>query len=176
MNTYLKENIIQSIQGFRLPTYQEIPDTGLYLDQIVQYINGYIGDLPGMEVTASMISNYVKKGMISRSTKKLYYREQIAYLIFIAVAKTVLSMDDICLLFEMQKVTYQSERAYNYFRLEFINVLEFVFDLKPTLEEVGYDKTQEKIMLRNTIITAAHKVYLEKVFVEIKKDKERSSV
>ena len=60
MNTYLKENIIQSIQGFRLPTYQEIPDTGLYLDQIVQYINGYIGDLPGMEVGATPDEGDVK--------------------------------------------------------------------------------------------------------------------
>ena len=36
-----------------------------------------------------------------------------------------------------------------------------------TLEEVGRDHTDEKTMLRNTIITVAHKVYLDKYFAAL---------
>lgn len=172
MNTQIKNNITNSIISFHLPSYDEIPDTGLYLDQTVQYINRYLQIFPDLEVTPSMISNYVKKGLISRSVKKLYSREQIAYLLFITFAKNVLSMDNIRLLFDIKNASYASKKAYDYFRLELLNVLHYVFGLKETLETVGYDNTYEKLLLRNTIISVSHKLYLEKVFDEVRKVKE----
>ena len=168
MNTQIKKNIKKSIENFNLPTYDEIPDTGLYLEQTVQYINRYLYSFPDLEVTPSMISNYVKKGLISRSVKKLYSREQIAYLILITFSKSVLYMDNIRLFIDIKKESYESKKAYDYFRLELLNVLGHVFELKETLETVGCDNTQEKLMLRNTIISVAHKLYLEKVFDEVR--------
>ena len=90
-----------------------------------------------------------------------YDRAQIAYLLFIAVAKIVLSLEDIQLLIRVQQKSYTPEVAYNYFCCELENILQLVFGLKDTLDEVGVDHTEEKVMLRNTIITAAHKVYLD---------------
>lgn len=168
MNTQIKENIVKSIENFNLPKYHEIPDTGLYLDQTVQYMNRFLQIFPDLEVTPSMISNYVKKGLISRSIKKLYSREQIAFLIFIAFAKNVLSMENIRLLIDIKESSYDTPKAYDYFRLELLNVLEYVFGLKETLETVGFDNTYEKLLLRNTIISVAHKLYLEKVFNEVR--------
>ena len=168
MNTQFKENIKKAIENFNLPTYDEIPDTGLYLDQAVQYVNRYLHIFPDLEVTPSMVSNYVKKGLIARSVKKLYYREQIAYLIFITFAKNVLSMDNIRLLFDIKNTSYASYKAYDYFRLELLNVLEYVFEIKENLETVGYDHTYEKMLLRNTIVSVSHKLYLEKVFNEVR--------
>ena len=43
-----------------LPEYREIPDVGLYLDQAVKYINGILEPYPDLQVTGSMLSNYVK--------------------------------------------------------------------------------------------------------------------
>ena len=48
------------IKTFRLPRFREIPDMGLYLDQTVKYINRFLEPLGGMEITSSMVSNYVK--------------------------------------------------------------------------------------------------------------------
>ena len=93
--------------------------------------------------------------------KKLYHREQIAYLFFIATAKAVLSLEDIQLLIGLQRKTYDAKTAYQYFCQEFENILFFIFDLKDSLDEVGVDSTDEKAMLRNTIITVAHKIYLD---------------
>ena len=110
------EQIIKTFNNFKLPVYEEIPDVGLYLDQVTKYINGYLKDFPGMTVTPSMISNYVKLKLISKANKKAYSRDQIAGFIFIVFAKTVLSMNHIQYLLTFQKEHYKVEDAYNYFR------------------------------------------------------------
>lgn len=167
MNQKVKEEIAASVQGFKLPRYQEIPEVGLYLEQVSEYISEYLMPLGNIALTGSMISNYVKKGLVSNPVKKQYNRDQIAYLFFIAVAKTVLSMEDIRLMVELQKNTYQAQVAYDYFCSEFENVVQYVFGMKESLDVIGVDDTDEKSMLRNTIITVAHKVYLDKFFKRI---------
>ena len=103
----------------RLPYYTDIPDVGLLLDQTARLVNGYLDPLDDINITNSMISNYVKHQIIARPVKKLYYREQIASLIFIAIAKTVLSLEDINSLLEIQRREYSPEAAYNMFREQF---------------------------------------------------------
>ena len=149
-----------SIENFSLPRYREIPDVGLYLDQTVKYINRYLAPLGCMEITASMVSNYVKKGYIASPVHKKYDAEQIAYLFFIALAKSVISMDNIARLFEMQKKSYAPEVAYDYFHMELVNVLEYTFGLKDEMEEVGTTSTELKKMLRCVIVAVAHIIYL----------------
>ena len=164
MEPCTKDAIRASVQSFRLPKFEEIPDIGLYLDQTVKYIGEYFAPLQSITLTPSMVSNYVKRGLIANPVKKRYDRTHIAYLFFIATAKTVLSLEDIQSLITLQKGTYDAETAYQYFCREFENILFFIFGLKDTLDEVGVDSNDEKAMLRNTIITVAHKVYLDKCF------------
>lgn len=163
-NTIFNESITKSIEGFYLPRYEEIPNVGLYLDQTAKYINGYLTLFPDLEMTPSMISNYVKKGMIPRSVKKLYYRDQIAYLIFIAVTKTVLSMDNIRMMFQMQQESYSAEVAYEYFRQELNHIINQVFHMENSISGEDAGLSQVKLMLKNTIIATAHKLYLDKAF------------
>ena len=163
MNENLQKTMEDTILRFSLPTYEQIPDVGLFLEQVCKYINDYLSVLPGFGLTTSMISNYVKKGIIANPVKKQYSREQIAYLFFIAVVKTVLSLEDIQLLIRLQQMIYPSQRAYDYFRLELRNVLEYVFELKDQPDLIGTDNTQEKAILRNAIIAVAHKVYLNQM-------------
>ena len=156
-----------NLNNFRLPLYREIPDVGLYLEQTTRYISQLLEPLGEGAVTASMISNYVKKGLVANPVKKQYDRERIAYLIFIVLAKSVLSLDNLARFIQMQKRTYTAEKAYDYFCLELENVLSFVFGQKLVLEDVGSDSTDEKKMLRYTIIAIAHKIYLERSFAAI---------
>ena len=55
--------MIAQISEFRMPRYREIPDVGLYLDQTVKYMNRYLAPLGCMEITTSMVSNYVRRGI-----------------------------------------------------------------------------------------------------------------
>lgn len=158
--------ISEEIKYFNLPKYNEIPNVGLYLEQTAKYISEYLEPIQS-ELTGSMISNYVKKGLVSNPVKKQYNREQIAYLIFIAVAKMVLSIEDIKLTIEIQKKSYSSETAYNYFESELKNIINYVFGITNELKEIGTESTEQKTLLRNIIITVAHKVYLEKNFQQL---------
>ena len=91
MSKSVKQHIVESVCGFRLPRYKEIPDMGLYLEQTTKYINGYLKPLGCMEITTSMLSNYVKKGLVPNPVKKQYFAEHIAYLFFVTIAKTIIS-------------------------------------------------------------------------------------
>lgn len=154
------------IEQFRLPRYREIPDVGLYLDQTVKYVNRYLAPLGCMEITSSMVSNYVKKGYISNPVRKQYDADQIAYLFFISVAKSVLSMENIARLFDMQKKAYTSEVAYDFFCMELENMLQYTFGMKKMLDEIGTpeDHSEAKTMLRSTIIAVTHIIYLSSRF------------
>ena len=170
----MKETLKQaarSLENFRLPRYHEIPNVGLYLEQTAQYINDYLeAVLPGC-ITGSMISNYVKKGLIASPVKKQYSREQIAYLFFIAAAKNVLSLDALRNFIRLQQRTYTVEKAYNYFVEEFENLLLFCFELRPTLASVGEDSlSNEKRLLYSCIASVTQKIYLEKCLEIITKE------
>lgn len=155
--------IITCVQNFHLPRYREIPDVGLYLKQVTKFISDSLAPLEANCITDTMISNYVKKDLITNPQKKQYSRDQIGYLIFIAVAKNVLSLEQLRQFIELEKQEYEPERAYNYFCDELENLLEFVFGLKDAPEEIGESKSEEKEMLRSIIIAFSHKIYLEKV-------------
>ncbi len=165
------------IEQFRLPRYREIPDVGLYLDQTVKYINRFLAPLGCMEITASMVSNYVKKGYIANPVHKQYAADQIAYLFFISVAKSVLSMDNIARLFGMQKERYTAEVAYDFFCAEMENMLQFAFGLKEQAEEVGdpADRSDSKAMLRSTITAVTHIIYLSSRFEALQPPEENAA-
>lgn len=174
MNQTRKEEISASILGFQLPKYHEIPNVGLYLEQTAKYISEYLEPLQNMAITGSMISNYVKKKLVSNPIKKQYNRDQIANLIFIAVSKTVLSMEHIKLLLEIQQKNHQISTAYEYFRSEFEGALGYVFELNPNWNVAELKGSDEEIMLQNTIITVAHKIYLDAYFGALSKEQKNN--
>lgn len=172
MTNACKEKIASPVRNFRLPRYAEIPTVGLYLEQTTKYISEYLAPIQENCITNSMVSNYVKRHLISSPVKKQYSRDQIAYLFFIAVAKNVLSLDDLDQFIRLQQKTYTAQRAYDYFCEELENILACVFGLKDRTEEIGADFPDEKMMLRSTIIAVSHKIYLEKCFRAMAEEEE----
>ena len=162
MKLKTKQKIADSLRGFRLPRYQEIPDMGLYLEQTAKYISEFLGPLEEGCLTPSMISNYVKKGLIDNPVKKQYSRDQIAYLIFIAIVKSVMSLDGLINFIALQKRTYSLQKAYDYFCRQFENTLLFTAEAKDTLDIVGEDTTDEKRLLFSCIVAVTQKIYLER--------------
>lgn len=153
----------EKIIEYMMPRYREIPNVGLYLEQVVKYINEVLEPLH-LVITPSMLSNYVKKGYIDRPVKKQYNAEQIAYLIFIVVAKKALSMEHIAALLELQKSTHSTEKAYNYFCEELENMLKVSFQKCVEQEPVPEDTPYEKKVLRSLVISVSHIIYLSYCF------------
>ena len=160
----MNERLSQPLRSFRLPRYAHLPDVGLYLEQTTQYINRCLAPLGCVEITSSMIRNYVKMGLVNHPVGKQYYAEQIAHLIAIAILKHTLSLEHIGALFHHQRKVYTDQVAYDYFCTELENILYFRFGLKDTVEDVGVTTSLSKDMLRCGIIAVTHYIYLHACF------------
>ena len=85
------------LDAFRLPSWNEIPDIGLYMDQVIRLITQYLDYYPpelkdGKYITATTVNNYVRLHVMPEPVKKRYYRRHIAYLIVILTLKQSLSI------------------------------------------------------------------------------------
>lgn len=85
------------LNEYRLPAWKEIPDIGLYMEQVIALLKSYLDYLPPelkeeQFITASTINNYVRKRVMPEPEKKKYYRRHIAYLIVICTLKHCLSI------------------------------------------------------------------------------------
>lgn len=160
MKESIKEKMSEPIRNFRLPRYRELPDVGLYLDQVVRYVNRYM-ILDGNELTASMVSNYVKQKLIPGPVKKSYGSDSIAYLLFLSYTKMVVPLGNIHFMIDIQKSTYGIAVAYDYFCEEFENLLQYVYGIRENPAHVGNDNTEEKELMRSALLSVAHKIFLE---------------
>ncbi|MBE6588010.1 MAG: DUF1836 domain-containing protein [Ruminococcaceae bacterium] len=172
MNNDIKSVFAQKVGDFRFPRYSELPNVGLYLEQITKYTNGILAPLGVAELTPSMISNYVKKGLVDSPVKKLYYAEHLAYILFVGVVKSVMAIDDISYLYSLQKTIYPCDVAYDYFCMEFENMLACIAGIKEKADDVGVTSTELKTALRSVIICAANHVFVSNSLAEFRKKEE----
>ena len=93
------EERIEKIIKHHLPRWNELPEIDLYLDQVVNYLEKYLGILSSNDddkiITKTMINNYVKQGIMPAPEKKKYGKTHIAYLMVICILKQVYSIGDI---------------------------------------------------------------------------------
>ncbi len=172
MNNDVKGLFEQKVRDFRLPRYSELPKVGLYLEQVTKYVNGILTPLGIPELTSSMISNYVKKGVVDSPVKKQYYPEHIAYILFVGMGKSVMSIDDISYIYTLQKGVYSCDVAYDYFCMEFENMLAYTAGIKDTVDTVGVTNTELKTVLRNVIICVTNLLFVENSLREFRKREE----
>ena len=151
----------RELSQFFLPEYDQIPDVGLYLDQVVKYLNGFLDPYPELAVTGSMISNYVKLKLVPKAVKKAYSRDQIAMFFFIALSKQVLSIDEIREALVISAQYCNPENAYTRFRDELLAVLS-------GKEEPEASSHEERQLLHLTVLSIAHKMELSRWFAERK--------
>ena len=93
-----QEDICSALKTPHLPRWAELPDLELYMDQVLSLVERYLGEDPcsgERGITASMVNNYVKLGIMPKPVKKRYTREHLACLIMICVLKASLPMEAI---------------------------------------------------------------------------------
>lgn len=102
MNKDLEERIkaiAQSIREIEYVDDKSIPDIGLYMDQVIQFLDEHLSDSRRNEddkiMTKTMINNYAKSGMIPSPEKKKYSKEHMMILILLFYFKSFLPMSDI---------------------------------------------------------------------------------
>lgn len=157
----------KNLWDFTLPRYNEIPDVGLYLKQVVKLIGDVVEPYFGLKVSDTMLSNYVKMHLISSPVKKVYDRKQIASLLFIVLAKSVVSLENIQTMLMLQEESHNPQDAYNYFCDEFEKALLFVNEKGQGPEPIVESENPNKRLLARVIITMAHKYSLDYTFAKL---------
>ena len=115
----MKEKEQENAVKIHIPRWNELPEIDLYLDQVVNYIEKYLGQYNVNKedkiITKTMINNYVKLGIMPAPEKKKYSREHVAYLIVICILKQVYSISDIGKLISLTIEYFELSKAYNRF-------------------------------------------------------------
>ena len=94
-----RNELVQRLRTQRPASWDQLPDFSLYMDQVLAYIDRQI--IPYDEedtLTAAMVNNYTKSGLVPRAEGKKYSRDHLAYLTAICVLKRVMSAKDMDLL------------------------------------------------------------------------------
>lgn len=138
---------LEKTQDFKLPSYNEIPSVPLYMEQVVEYVNGVLAPfaLEGKPILSSfMVNNYVKAKIIDEPNGKKYDRNHIGYLLAISALKNVLPLSDLSLLIEMDKgVSTDKSVLYEFFRMLFGDILKQVVQ-KASWRIEDYGRRYEK--------------------------------
>ena len=93
--TELRERLRQQ----RPVDWEQLPDFPLYMDQVLSYMDRQVIRFSEEDsLTAAMVNNYTKSGLVPRAEGKKYHRTHLAYLTAICVLKHVMSTRDMDLL------------------------------------------------------------------------------
>ena len=123
--------------------WDQLPDFALYMDQVLSYMDRQVirfDDADGL--TAAMVNNYTKSGLVPRAEGKKYNRDHLAYLTAICVLKQVLAAKDIDLLIRESVGREQDvRRGYEDFCVALDKVLNETADEVETRsnEHLAYD-------------------------------------
>ena len=147
------------ILHYRLPLWEELPDFGLYMEQVTSLLSQVLNYLPNeiakedknevFPITSAAINNYVRTKTMPEPVKKRYYRIHIAYLIMICTLKQTLSISLIKTLVPVGLTEEELKRLYTRFIEWFhLEVKYFGQQLKtlagPLLYEGGEMKASEE--------------------------------
>lgn len=85
------------LDQYHLPAWDQIPNFGLYMEQVILLLRQYLDYLPPELkeeefITSAAINNYVRTKIMPEPVKKRYYRVHIAYLLVICTLKQGLSI------------------------------------------------------------------------------------
>ena len=167
------------LNNFRLPEWENIPDFGLYMEQVIDLLKQYLDYLPPelkeeQFITASTINNYVRTKVMPEPIKKRYYREHIAYLIVICTLKQTLSIALIHRIIPTGLSRDEVEEVYrSYVRQHSISAKYFTDQVRlaaaPILEheersEIATD-TVEELISRSAVIGGFARLLAQKLLL-----------
>ena len=152
------------MQSFHLPTWEELPDLELYMDQVVSLVIRYVNLQPHSALkdsilTASAVNNYVRLKLIPPPVKKRYSRIHLAYLIVICCLKGSMSLSSIQQMFPMNLSEEEVQQIYTNFvhryRTAYLRCVEQLEQLsEPVLDPGNQETSQVESLVLTTAVAA----------------------
>ena len=153
------------ILNYRLPDWDQIPDIGLYMVQVIDLMHQYVNYLPPepkeeQPITPATINNYVRTKVMPEPVKKRYYRVHLVYLLIILTLKSNLSIAMISRMLPVGLTEEELKRFYLEFKRHHELSAQLFLDQIRRLSETILDPDAEGglMSLRNTedlVITSA---------------------
>ena len=172
------------LEDYKLPGWEDIPNIGLYMEQVIILLKEYLDYLPPelkdeQIITAATINNYVRTKIMPEPVKKKYYRVHIAYLVMICTMKQILPIAVISRIIPMNIPEDEVERIYEkysdrhrftiqYFLKQIRLVAGPILDHKDIIEESVTDT--EGLITMCTINAGFLKLMAEKLLLLDGKD------
>ena len=122
--------------------WEQLPDFSLYMDQVLSYMDRQILRFDGDDtLTAAMVNNYTKSGLVPRADGKKYSREHLVYLTAICILKRVMSAKDMSVVLSAELQCEDSiTEFYEQFRESLDKDLNLITDM---MEAYGEDDAVE---------------------------------
>lgn len=167
------------LASYRLPRWEDIPDLGLYMEQVLLLLTQYLEYLPPElkqtePITAAAINNYVRLRLLPEPQKKRYYRVHIACLIMICTLKQSLRLSTLRTLLP-QELTPEAVRAtycayvqrYTHCAQYFIEqsrlITAAMFDREVTTELAVHDPAE--MIISAAILSGFTRLFAEKLLL-----------
>lgn len=162
------------MNAFCLPTWEELPDFELYMDQVISLVGKYLDLFPHDEnsdpiVTPSTINNYVRIKIMPAPVKKKYTRTHLAYLIIICTLKQSLNISVVSKIIPMNISEDEVRLIYEDFVMHHRSVSwQFTEQIKQTAvnvfaQERGDDRPVKELVTDAAIYSHLYKLLTEKI-------------
>ena len=173
------------LDQYHLPAWDQIPNFGLYMEQVILLLRQYLDYLPPELkeeefITSAAINNYVRTKIMPEPVKKRYYRVHIAYLLVICTLKQGLSIALIQRLLPMGLAEEQVREIYTRYAEQHKKSARFFIEqvrlvAGPILDHEGndpdYSVTQtEDLIVSSAIIGGLSRLLAEKLMLLDGKD------
>ena len=165
------DNTLERVYGelgrYKPVSWEQIPDLGLYMDQVITFITRAYEPLYGEStkgyLSAPMINNYVKAGLVRRPDKKHYTRNHLAYFIVVTILKRCYSMSQIDTMIQIQTHMYNStiHTAYDTFINRFEDSLNAVFCADDSEHQPFLPTRDELVLMDHVIQCIVFKIHTE---------------
>ena len=153
------------LDQYHLPAWDQIPNFGLYMEQVILLLRQYLDYLPPELkeeefITSAAINNYVRTKIMPEPVKKRYYRVHIAYLLVICTLKQGLSIALIQRLLPMGLPEEQVREIYTRYAEQHKKSARFFIEqvrlvAGPILDHDGNDPNYSVTKTEDLIVSAA---------------------
>ena len=169
----LTEKDRQDILNFHLPRWNELPNLDLYMDQVIAFIDGAIGDLfrkiDVPPLTKSMVNNYVKAKIIEAPVNKKYSKLAVASAMVVCILKSNFSVEEIGALIRMGMELGSVPVTYDRFCEAIEEALREVFSGNISLQHDLEEGRENKYLMGNFALSFACKYYTQLSFLSQQK-------
>lgn len=159
----------KGLEQFKLPRWRDLPSMDLYLEQILELLEEWLGDYLSVNgkkvITKTMINNYVKLQYLKAPVNRKYDRLTAACLFVIAVLKPIYTIEEISRFINLALEFESAEKVFDRFCEMTEQAVSHAFNRTsmPKLKESG----DPRDLFWNICNSFACQLYVKKIYLQV---------